>query len=266
MSWEAIAWVLEDAPDLPPHLVGTLLGIATHANESGCGSFPSQKTIAWYARKSDRAVRNDLVQLQKLGLIREGNQLLAAHIPADERPTVWELAMDRRRAPRPQLERKWASGPSGGSGSGLPVPRPDGAEVGFRSPDQGSGSGLPPETEGAEVGFRPLGGGSGSGLPTNQKRKKTSSSPFPIARIADALSIEEEEARQIYDRVIAERNPKAPSRYIGALISSGDITQYRPIKKVPAQAVPTHRFDDDGTGHCRTCRLPETHARHGGRP
>jgi hypothetical protein len=105
MSVQAIAWVLEDAPDLPPHLVSTLLGLANHAGADGCGAYPSQSLLAHYARKNDRQVRKDLDALEELGLIRRGNQKMVLHLAPDKRPVVWDLAMHLHRPPRPDRAR-----------------------------------------------------------------------------------------------------------------------------------------------------------------
>lgn len=101
MSIQAINWVVEDAPDLPPHLFAVLLGLANHADHNGRGSYAGQKTLAWYSRKGHRAVRSDVDALEELGLIRRGDQRMVLHLPPDERPVVWDLAMERRRDPRP---------------------------------------------------------------------------------------------------------------------------------------------------------------------
>src|SRR6185437_5076812 len=49
-----------------------------------------------YARKNARQIRRDLEQLEFIGLIRRGNQDLVNHLPADKRPVVWDLAIERR--------------------------------------------------------------------------------------------------------------------------------------------------------------------------
>lgn len=108
-----MTWVLEEAPGVRPHLVAALLGLANHADRDGRGSFPSQATLARYARKTDRAIRNDLDQLEADGLIARGDQRLVEHLPADERPVVWDLAVDRKQVP-----------PGKGTGSTVPPGSP----------------------------------------------------------------------------------------------------------------------------------------------
>lgn len=96
MSVEAITWVLKDAPDVPPPLVSTLIGLANHAAPDGRNAYPSQPTLARYTRKDERTVRRDLAKLVRLGLIRRGDQRIVDHLPKDRRPVVYDLAMWRR--------------------------------------------------------------------------------------------------------------------------------------------------------------------------
>jgi hypothetical protein len=97
VSKEALIWVIEDAPDVQPHWIPVLVGLARHADRQGRGAYPSQELLAEYARKSDRSIRNDLTALEKAGLIREGDAHLVEHLPPDRRPLVWDLALERRR-------------------------------------------------------------------------------------------------------------------------------------------------------------------------
>jgi hypothetical protein len=89
-----MTWALRDAPAVPSHAVAVLIGLANHANEEGRGAYPSQKLLGKYARKVERQVRKDLQTLEELKLIRRGDQRIVAHIPADRRPIVWDLAME----------------------------------------------------------------------------------------------------------------------------------------------------------------------------
>jgi hypothetical protein len=72
--------------------------LANHADSRGRGAYAGQKLLAGYARKSDRSVRNDLGALLERGLIRPGDQSIAGHIPADCRPVVYDLALERKQA------------------------------------------------------------------------------------------------------------------------------------------------------------------------
>lgn len=93
VSVRAVTWVLDEAPDVPPQVVAVLIGLARHAGDDGSDSYPSEATLARYARKSVRSVQRDLAQLLELGLIRiPADQSAAEHIRADRRPTVYDLA------------------------------------------------------------------------------------------------------------------------------------------------------------------------------
>jgi hypothetical protein len=90
----AVEWVLDEAGDIPPTLVATLVGLARHAQNDGTGAAPSVETLVAYTRKSRRQVKYDLDKLRELKLIRESDdQSRVAHIRADRRPTVYDLAM-----------------------------------------------------------------------------------------------------------------------------------------------------------------------------
>jgi Helix-turn-helix domain len=98
MSYQAIGWVLRDAPGVQAQWVGVLMGLAEHADKHGRGSYPSAATLAEYARKSERQVRYDLEHLTDARLIRPGDQSLAAQLPVNRRPVVYDLAMERTQA------------------------------------------------------------------------------------------------------------------------------------------------------------------------
>lgn len=83
MSIEAITWVLQHAhipspapPGIPsaPTMTLALLGLANHASREGEHAFPSVRTLAGYARISERQVHRCQSALSKLGLIRRGEQ------------------------------------------------------------------------------------------------------------------------------------------------------------------------------------------------
>jgi hypothetical protein len=94
MSVEAMVWALTDAPGVPAHCVGALMGLAHHADEDGRNAYPSEATLAAYARKSRRQVQNDVDALAAAGLIRRGDQAQAARLPAHRRPVVYDLVME----------------------------------------------------------------------------------------------------------------------------------------------------------------------------
>lgn len=259
MSVQAITWVLEDAPDLPSHLVGTLLALANHADREGRNAYVGQKLLGWYTRKDRRNARKDIDTLLKAGLIREGDQRVAAHIRADRRPVVYDLAMERNRGPRPTDE---------GTQTSPRDPERGDAHIPSQGPTGGRTDPLAKRARGdAHV---PHGGMHTSPEPSTKPSTSSSSAQSgPERRIADALQIEEEEARKVFLRIITERRPVAPSRYVDGLIANGDIRQFHtPAKPTPAYSGPRCVFADpeDGTGYCATCSMPAAHARHGSTP
>ncbi|MGW4154119.1 helix-turn-helix domain-containing protein [Micromonospora chersina] len=153
MSIEAVAWALSEAPDVPPSALAVLIGLANHAHANGRAAFPSQERLAFYARKSVRTVRNDLAELARLGLIRRGDQRHAIFLPADRRPVVWDLAMERRR-PLPTALDPFAE-PQSGRPTEAPEPVDNRAEAGF-----------PPVRDRAEAQYR----AAGSAVPNGRKR------------------------------------------------------------------------------------------------
>lgn len=96
MSIEALNWVLNQAPDVASHELPVLTGYANHAHPDGTSSYPSVPTLSRYSRKGERAVQKDIKSLLEKGLMRFGDQRHVQHIPIDRRPTVYDLAMERR--------------------------------------------------------------------------------------------------------------------------------------------------------------------------
>lgn len=94
LSTTAVLWAMDDTPaDLPPPLKWTLVAIARYAGEDGRGAYPAKQTLAYVTGKSARQVQRDIGELLARGLIRLGDQRLAKDIRADQRPTVYDLAM-----------------------------------------------------------------------------------------------------------------------------------------------------------------------------
>ena len=95
LSKPAVTWVLDDAPDVPAHLVAALLAVARYADQDGRGAHPSAATVAEVTRKSERQAKRDLAELVQRGLLARGDQRIVAHIRGDKRPAVYDLAMPR---------------------------------------------------------------------------------------------------------------------------------------------------------------------------
>ena len=93
---------MRDAPAVPARCVGVLVGLAWRADDDGRNSFPSEATLDNYSRKSVRQVRRDLVELLRLGLIRDGDPARAGRLRAGYRPRVYDLAVERNETGHPR--------------------------------------------------------------------------------------------------------------------------------------------------------------------
>jgi hypothetical protein len=94
LSKAAVLWVLDEAPGLPPRLVAALIAVAAYTDEHGHGARAAASEIARRTRKSERQAQRDLAELEKIGLLRRGDQTLAAHIPPNFRPNVYDIPLD----------------------------------------------------------------------------------------------------------------------------------------------------------------------------
>lgn len=112
-SWTClpcVEWVLEAAPDVPAHLVSTLLGVARHARPDGRDAHPGVDRLCGYTRKSVRQVKADLADLLCLGLLRRPHDQSAAdRYPGDRRPTVYDLEYAPLRPHGPRPDRRHAA-------------------------------------------------------------------------------------------------------------------------------------------------------------
>lgn len=84
-----------------------LLCLANYAGSNGAGAFPSATTLAQDTGLSERTVRYKLDDLEKSGLIKQGNQAIAAvHIDRhDRRPVVYDLQLLRGANVAPRSDR-----------------------------------------------------------------------------------------------------------------------------------------------------------------
>lgn len=95
MSLRAMLWALEHAPVTNPARLVVLLALADCAKDDGTAAWPTQERLAERSRCSTRSVRRYLKDLEEIdGVIRRGDQELVAHLRRDQRPVVWDLAMD----------------------------------------------------------------------------------------------------------------------------------------------------------------------------
>lgn len=106
MSIQAMSWAMEQQLCMDPSACSVLQALGNHADRDGTGAFPSVETLRRYTKLSERTIQAKLALLEKTGMIRRGNQdIAAAHIArADRRPVVWDLAMERGVQPSHPVE------------------------------------------------------------------------------------------------------------------------------------------------------------------
>lgn len=130
MSVQAMTWAMEQQLVVDPHACSVLIALANHADRDGSGAFPSVETLQRYTKLSERTIRSKLALLEQSGMIRRGNQAIAAaHIHrADKRPVVWDLAMERGVQPSHPVESDEVQQPHPAEGTGCSS-RPSGVQL-----------------------------------------------------------------------------------------------------------------------------------------
>lgn len=101
MSIQAVAWAIDQQEVHDPVTQLVLICLANYAAADGSSAYPGVARLALDTRLSERAVQYQLRKLEKMVLIRKGNQaIVAARISrADKRPTCYEILMKERGAP-----------------------------------------------------------------------------------------------------------------------------------------------------------------------
>ncbi len=115
LSTPAVLWAMDEAPGVPARLVSTLVAVARYAGEDGRGAYPSSATIGLVTRKSESQARRDMAELERLGLLRPGDERLVKDIRADRRPKVYDLPVPRDVAEDTPLRGASGRAPSGDS-------------------------------------------------------------------------------------------------------------------------------------------------------
>ncbi|WP_339546301.1 helix-turn-helix domain-containing protein [Pseudomonas sp. RA_35y_Pfl2_P32] len=107
MSIQSMVWALEQQEIKDSTCRHVLLCLANYAGSDGRGAFPSALTLATDTGLSERTVRYKLDALEAAGLIKRGNQsIAAAYIDRhDRRPVVYDLIEKRGAADAPRCER-----------------------------------------------------------------------------------------------------------------------------------------------------------------
>jgi hypothetical protein len=96
MSLDSMHWGLYKAgPAIDDsNAFRVLLRLADETDPDGRNAFPSAQTIADDIGSCVRTVYSKLRWLERVGLIRRGDQRAAAYLPKRHRPTVWDLAVE----------------------------------------------------------------------------------------------------------------------------------------------------------------------------
>jgi hypothetical protein len=115
MSIEAIVWALNKAPCESPTEKLVLIALANHARPDGTSAFPAVATIRRYTMLSERAIRMNLRELERRGLIRQCDpRIVAAYITrADKRPCGYDLMLSGGHV-APLVDERGASDDSNG--------------------------------------------------------------------------------------------------------------------------------------------------------
>lgn len=71
-----------------------LICLADYANDQGM-AWPSVATMTDEVEKKERTIQNSLRKLERLGLIRVGDQRCTSHLPKGQRPTVYEILPEK---------------------------------------------------------------------------------------------------------------------------------------------------------------------------
>ncbi|MFD0351781.1 helix-turn-helix domain-containing protein [Kitasatospora aburaviensis] len=91
MSLDPLLWALKDSPTADTFERLILITFAEKADSDGCNTYPSKATLAKAAMCDEKTVGRKLAQLRQRGLIAEGDQSAARHIPERYRPVVYDL-------------------------------------------------------------------------------------------------------------------------------------------------------------------------------
>lgn len=125
MSVQAISWALAQQVVTASSARHVLLCLANYAGEDGRNAFPSIARLCADTGLSERAVRNNLRELEESGVIRRGNQAVAAAFidRADRRPTVYDICMDEAERGAADAARETTGGTSFQNGGHLTTER-----------------------------------------------------------------------------------------------------------------------------------------------
>lgn len=107
MSVQAMSWALSQQVVTESHARHVLLCLANYADQSGRAAFPAVSSLALDTGLAPRTVQYRLRELEELGLIKRGNQAIAAaYITQRDRvPVCYDLDLSRGAQDAPRSER-----------------------------------------------------------------------------------------------------------------------------------------------------------------
>lgn len=107
MSVQAMSWALTQQVVTDSHTRHVLLCLANYADQSGRAAFPAVSSLALDTGLAPRTVQYRLRELESIGLIRRGNQAVAAaYITQRDRvPVCYDLDLSRGAQDAPRSER-----------------------------------------------------------------------------------------------------------------------------------------------------------------
>ena len=107
MSVQAMAWALTQQVITESHSRHVLLCLANYADQSGRAAFPAVSSLALDTGLAPRTVQYRLRELESAGLIKRGNQAIAAaYITQRDRvPVCYDLDLSRGAPDAPRSER-----------------------------------------------------------------------------------------------------------------------------------------------------------------
>lgn len=107
MSVQAMSWALSQQVITESHARHVLLCLANYADQSGRAAFPAVSSLALDTGLAARTVQYRLRELEQIGLIKRGNQAIAAaYITQRDRvPVCYDLDLSRGAQDAPRSER-----------------------------------------------------------------------------------------------------------------------------------------------------------------
>jgi Helix-turn-helix domain len=123
VSLRALNWALYEVSltEVDPYEWIIVLFLADQADHDGRAAIASRADLAAWTGFGDATVKRKIIELKRKGLLAAGDPQMVAHIPANRRPSVWDLPRVRgvRVTPRKRRQGGRRDSPAGGSLGGL---------------------------------------------------------------------------------------------------------------------------------------------------